>query len=122
MSVFVSQQDFITSQEECEKVHYSICGHNYDFWCKKNKVEDVKYIFDKVSTIIEKNNSKHIGFSFDKILFMSLIDILAKEKQVEDKKDFEKLKQEQQTKELVCNENYIDDVVEILKILGDCIK
>lgn len=101
---------------DCEKVSYTICGHNYQFWCKKDKVDDANYIVSKISQIIEKNNVKNTGFSFDKILFMSLIDILTNDKKQEDKK--EEIKEKSLL--LKQNDNYdslIGDFVEILEII-----
>ena len=101
---------------DCEKVSYIICGHNYQFWCKKDKVDDANYIVSKISQIIEKNNVKNTGFSFDKILFMSLIDILTNDKKQEDKK--EEIKEKSLL--LKQNDNYdnlIGDFVEILEMI-----
>ena len=115
MSIFVSPQDFITMSNDCEKVSYTICGHTYQLWCKKDKVETANYIFDKISTIIEKNNSKNTGFSFDKILFMSLIDILAKDKITNDNKtELQNEKKQAQTDITINNTNIINELTEIL--------
>ena len=100
---------------DCEKVSYTICGHTYQLWCKKDKVETANYIFDKISTIIEKNNSKNTGFSFDKILFMSLIDVLMKEKSInETKENKHNEKQSMMNK----NNNYDERISEIVNILN----
>ena len=116
MSIFVSPQDFITMSNDCEKVSYTICGHTYQLWCKKDKVETANYIFDKISAIIEKNNSKNTGFSFDKILFMSLIDILAKDKATNDNKT--ELQNEKKQANTINNYTEItNEIVDILDII-----
>ena len=79
MSIFVSPQDYITMSGDCVKIEYTLCGHTYQFWCKKDKQEDIQIAFNKLEQIVEKNNKKNTGFPFDKILFMSMIDILTKD-------------------------------------------
>lgn len=78
MSVFVSPQDYTTSIESCIKVSYAFCNHNYSLWCKKNKIEQVNYIVEKITPIFENILSKNQGSPFDKILFMSIIEYLSK--------------------------------------------
>ena len=120
MSIFVSTQDFITMYNDCEKVSYTICGHTYQLWCKKDKVETTHYIFDKISTIIEKNNSKNTGFSFDKVLFMSMIDVLMKDKTMNDKKEDENNEKQHILTDTPNNSNnYLENVVEVLSIIKD---
>ena len=120
MSIFVSPQDFITMSNDCEKVSYTICGHTYQLWCKKDKVDTANYIFDKISTIIEKNNSKNTGFSFDKVLFMSMIDVLMKDKTMNDKKEDENNEKQHILTDTPNNSNnYLENVVEVLSIIKD---
>ena len=66
--------------DECEQLPMNICNHTYKMWCKKDKIEDVKYILEKIQPIIEKVYAKNQMLSFDKILFMTMIEILAKDK------------------------------------------
>lgn len=104
---------------DCEKVSYTICGHTYQLWCKKDKVDTANYIFDKISTIIEKNNSKNTGFSFDKVLFMSMIDILAKEKiTYEKKEELQNEKEQSQIHQTQDYDNIINELTEILSIVN----
>ena len=105
---------------DCEKVSYTICGHTYQLWCKKDKVDTANYIFDKISTIIEKNNSKNTGFSFDKILFMSLIDVLMKDKTMNDKKEDENNEKQHILTDTPNNSNnYLENVIEVLSTIKD---
>ena len=120
MSIFVSPQDFITMSNDCEKVSYTICGHTYQLWCKKDKVDTANYIFDKISTIIEKNNSKNTGFSFDKVLFMSMIDVLMKDKTMNDKKEDENNEKQHILTDTPNNSNnYLENVIEVLSTIKD---
>ncbi len=93
MSVFVSPQDYTTSIESCVKITYTLCNHNYSLWCKKDKVEQVKYIIDNITPICENLSLKNQGSQFDKILFMSIIEYLSKKednryKKIEQEKNF----------------------------------
>ena len=120
MSIFVSPQDFITMSNDCEKVSYTICGHTYQLWCKKDKVDTANYIFDKISTIIKKNKTKNTGFSFDKVLFMSMIDVLMKDKTMNDKKEDENNEKQHILTDTPNNSNnYLENVVEVLSIIKD---
>lgn len=111
MSVFVSPQDYTTSIENCVKITYTFCNHNYSLWCKKDKVEQVKYIIDKITPICENLSLKNQGSQFDKILFMSIIEYLSKQednryKKIEQEKDFNNnLSQAMLSQEDVINSN-----------------
>lgn len=92
MSIFVSPQDYIMQANECEQLECEIYGHEYKMWCKKDKIEQARDIVEKVKPYIDKLANKSKMLSFDKVLFMALIDLLAKDK------DFQlQPKQEQQS-------------------------
>ena len=127
MSIFVSPQDYIINANDCEQFVCDICGHNYKMWCKKDKIEQVKYIVEKIKPIIEKVSSKNQVLTFDKILFMAMVDILAKDKDfkiesdiekknIDNKNDFEFEIEKQKTKQM--NE-FIEILTSILKALNE---
>lgn len=98
MSIFVSPQDYMLRASECEQLKCVICGHEYKMWCKKDKIEQARDIIDRIEPLISKMASKSQVLAFDKILFMTLIDLLAKEKDfqvqpkvepIENKTDFD---------------------------------
>ena len=80
MSVFISQQNYLTMAQACEQLNITLCEHHYKMWCKKEKCEEVKIILDKIKPIIEQTNNKNKMLSFDRILLMTMIDLLAKDK------------------------------------------
>ena len=65
---------------ECQKVSFSICGHDYSMWCRKDKIEQANNIVDKFAPTIERVLSQNQGLSFDKIMFMAAIEFFAKMK------------------------------------------
>jgi cell division protein ZapA (FtsZ GTPase activity inhibitor) len=102
---------------ECEQLKCVICGHEYKMWCKKDKIEQARDIIDRIEPLISKMANKSQVLAFDKILFMTLIDLLAKEKDfqvqqkvepIENKTDFDIKLTEQR-------ENLINQFIEILK-------
>ena len=97
MSIFISPQDYLMLANECKQIKFEICGHVYKFWCKNDKFEEANYIFDKIKPIIEKNNKKNLELSFEKILLISLVEILSKDK------DY-KINEQQQTVQQVQNQ------------------
>ena len=78
---------------ECEQFSFEICGRQYKMWCKKDKIEQANYIVDKIKPIIEKVANKNQVLSFEKILVISMIEILSKEKEFRIEKEEEKTKQ-----------------------------
>ena len=85
---------------DCQQLVCEICGHEYKMWCKKDKIDQAQEIIEKIKPLIIKTTAKHQVLSFDKILFMSLVEILAKDKdysspketiknQIHDKNEFE---------------------------------
>ena len=93
MSVFVSPQDYILMANECQQLTCEICGHQYKMWCKKDKIEQANYIIDKIKPLIEKVASKNQVLSFEKILFISMIELLAKDKDFQIEKQETELQQ-----------------------------
>ena len=69
---------------ECQKVSFSLCGHDYSMWCRKDKIEQANSIVDKFAPIIERVLSQNQGLSFDKIMFMAAIEFFAKMKLIKD--------------------------------------
>ena len=69
---------------ECQKVSFSICGHDYSMWCRKDKIEQANNIVDKFAPIVEKVLVQNQGLSFDKIMFMAAIEFFAKMKLIKD--------------------------------------
>ena len=89
---------------ECQQLTCEICGHQYKMWCKKDKIEQANYIIDKIKPLIEKVASKNQVLSFEKILFISMIEVLAKDK------DFQIEKQETELQQpMVQNQTEFDE-------------
>ena len=65
---------------ECQKVSFSLCGHDYSMWCRKDKIEQANSIVDKFAPVVEKVLSQNQGLSIDKIMFMATIEFFAKMK------------------------------------------
>lgn len=84
MSIFISPKDYMMLANECQKVSFSLCGHDYSMWCRKDKIEQANSIVDKFAPIVEKVLVQNQGLSFDKIMFMAAIEFFAKMKLVKD--------------------------------------
>ena len=132
MSLFISPQDYITMANECEQISFNICNHIYRLWCKKDKIEDIRYIFDKIFPIIEKTFNKNNTIPMDKLFLMSMIDILFKDKEY--KKDntevdidsivnnFNDLSNNKMKQFEDVKQDMINDFIEILTYIKDNIK
>ena len=72
---------------ECQKVSFSLCGHDYSMWCRKDKIEQANSIVDKFAPIVEKVVLQNQGLSFDKIIFMAAVEFFAKMKLVKDEQN-----------------------------------
>ena len=78
MGIIFSPQDYTLSINDCEKKSITICGRNYSFWCRKDKIETINYITEKLSSTIENISLKHKDTQFDKIIIISMIEYLSK--------------------------------------------
>ena len=78
MGIIFSPQDYTLSINDCEKISITICGRNYSFWCRKDKIETINYIIDKLSSTIESTLLKHKDTQFEKIIIISMIEYLSK--------------------------------------------
>ena len=105
---------------ECQKVSFSLCGHDYSMWCRKDKIEQANSIVDKFAPVVEKVLVQNQGLSFDKIMFIAAIEFFAKMKLVK-----EEQKNMQQAGDLFSNasdssEKYdLEDVIELLNEIKD---
>ena len=77
MSLFVSSQDYIFGANECAKKTITLCGRSYVFWCKKDSQEKIDEILLKIQPIIENIIQNNKEASFEKVLLMTLFDIVA---------------------------------------------
>ena len=72
---------------ECQKVSFSLCGHDYSMWCRNDKIEQANIIVDKFAPIVEKVVAQNQGLSFDKIMFIAAIEFFAKMKIVKEQQN-----------------------------------
>ena len=77
MGLFVSSQDYIFGANECVKKTINLCGHPYIFWCKKDSQEKIDEILVKIQPIIEEFARNNKEASFEKLLLMTLFDVVA---------------------------------------------
>jgi len=120
VSIFVSLEDYQNYANECEQLSYEICGHTYKLLCKKDKIEQAKNIIEKIIPIIEKIKQKNNMIPFDKILFMSMIEILSKEKEFKTNQQNEQDKPITNKNEFeIEKQNLINDFIEILKTINN---
>lgn len=89
MSIFLSPQDCILNANECVKLSYDLCGHNYTVWCKKENAGLVQKIYEIVLPVVENANTVNRSLQFDKIMFAAMFDALAIEIEKNDKKNEE---------------------------------
>ena len=121
MGVFVSPNEYVMFQNDCEQVSFNICGHEYKVWCKNEKKEQVFELVEKIKPFIQKTATNNTGFSFDKIMFLSIIEFLSKDKKLVDeiREQNELQKKQQSTPEIVNFEKekqeLVDDFVKILE-------
>jgi len=87
VSIFISPKDYMMLANECQKVSFSLCGHDYSMWCRKDKIEQANSIVDKFAPIVEKVLAQNQGLSFDKIMFMAAIEFFAKMKLVKEEQN-----------------------------------
>ena len=76
-SIFVSSHDYMLMTNECKQLSFSICDHKYNMWCKRNKIDQVNKIIDKIKPFIAQIADENKILSFDKILIMAILEILA---------------------------------------------
>ncbi len=98
---------------ECQKVSFSLCGHNYSMWCRKDKIEQANGIVDKFAPVVEKVLSQNQGLSFDKIMFMAAIEFFAKMKLVK-----EEQKNMQQAGDLFLNASDSSEKYDLEDVIG----
>ena len=107
---------------ECQKVSFSLCGHDYSMWCRKDKIEQANGIVDKFAPIVEKVLVQNQGLSFDKIMFIAAIEFFAKMKLVKEEQN-----SVPQTGDLFTNaadnsEKYdLEDVIALLNEIKDAL-
>ena len=87
VSIFISPKDYMMLANECQKVSFSLCGHDYSMWCRKDKIEQANSIVYKFAPIVEKVVLQNQGLSFDKIMFMAAVEFFAKMKLVKDEQN-----------------------------------
>lgn len=87
MSIFISPKDYMMLANECQKVSFSLCGHDYSMWCRKDKIEQANGIVEKFAPIVEKVFAQNQGLSFDKIMFIAAIEFFAKMKLVKEEQN-----------------------------------
>ena len=125
MSIFISPQDYMLMANECQQFVFEICGHEYKMWCKKDKIEQAKEIIDRIKPMIEKVAEKNKVLSFDKILLISIVDLLAKDKdfQVSDKKEQKTVQEQSEFDKLLTQqrENLTNEFITILQQINQAL-
>ena len=106
MGIIFSPQDYTLSINDCEKKSITVCGRNYSFWCRKDKIETINYITEKLSSTIENTSLKHKDTQFDKIIIISMIEYLSKINETKYKTNNEKTTLNNNN--IVDNENIIN--------------
>lgn len=87
MSFLITSQDYIASANDCEQVSCDVCGHQYKIWCRKSDSKKAQEIINNITAIVEDVNNKNKVLSFDRVLFMSLIEAMASSMQKVDSEE-----------------------------------
>ncbi len=108
---------------ECQQLKCNICGHEYNLWCRKDKIEQAQDIIDRIKPLIDKIANKSKILSFEKVLFMAMLELLAKEKdfQIQPKQETIENKTDFDIKIAKQKECLIKEFIEILKQIQEAL-
>ena len=77
LTILLTPQDYALASNECKQVSCTICGHNYNFWCKSNDFEIVNSCLEQINSVAIGLFSNNKSLSFDRVLLSSFVEVLA---------------------------------------------